>query len=298
MYKNIRILFPNEPFDRRMVDSIYENEFNSYKLMNIKTYFYDYDELVDNNKFISNISEDDKGVLIYRGWMLKPEQYEFLYNKILEKTNGYLILINSPEQYRNCHCFPYVYNDIKEYTPRIIVLNDWDKIESRFAVAANISFDNFFLKDYVKSIKTEKGIEKLSSKINLIELSHNILKFVEERGKLFTGGIVIKEFVNLKKVNGYTNEWRSFFLYGKLVEISNNSEVDISNGNKPPDDLVDKVGKILSEKSNFFTVDFDLTEDDKWIVIETGDGGVSGLYPNYNELIFCNKLINSYENIF
>jgi hypothetical protein len=169
MYKNIRILFPCEPFDRKNVDSVYEGEFNAYKLMNIRTYFYDYDELVDNNKFISNIGEDEKGVLIYRGWMLKPEQYEFLYNKILEKTNGYLILVNSPEQYTNCHCFPYVYKDIIEYTPSIIVLNDWNKIENIFTVASKIKFDYFFLKDYVKSIKDQNGIRKILRVIHFIE---------------------------------------------------------------------------------------------------------------------------------
>ena len=64
MRKNIRILFPNEPFDRKSVDSVYQGEFSACKIMNIKTYFYDYDELVSNNKFISNIDINDKGILI------------------------------------------------------------------------------------------------------------------------------------------------------------------------------------------------------------------------------------------
>ena len=228
--------------------------------------------------------------------MLKPEQYEILYNKILNLTNGYLILINSPEEYRNCHCFPYIYDDIKEYTPKMVKIDKWENIEDRLSVLNKINFDNFFLKDYVKSVKTDKGVERLDKKINLIELSHKILKFIEDRGDLFTGGIIIKEFVNLKKVNGYTNEWRAFYFYDKLLDLTNNSEKDISKGIYPPDELVNKIGKILYQKSKFFTVDYALTEDDKWIVIETGDGGVSGLSPHTNELVFYNKLIN-YENI-
>ena len=64
-----------------------------------------------------------------------------------------------------------------------------------------IDFD-FFIKDYVKSVKTDKGVEKINHKtITCVDFMNKINDFVEERGNLFTGGIVLKEFVNLKKIN-------------------------------------------------------------------------------------------------
>ncbi len=290
---NIRVLFPNEPYDRKHVDSAYKEEFNVCEMLGIKTYFYDYEELIENNKLISNIDSDNNNVtLVYRGWMLKPNSYDLLYYKILEKTNGYYTLLNSPKQYSNCHCFPYIYDNIKEFTPRITVLDNWKDMNLLFATIMKIDY-NFFIKDYVKSTKTDKGIECFTPFISMNDLEKEIKKFVNDRGSLFTNGIVFKEFVYLKKVENKTNEWRAFYANGKLVDLANNVDDDISDGNCPPSELIDKLGEILSEKSNFFTVDFALTDIDKWIVIETGDGGVSGLTPRCNTFAFYSKLIDS-----
>jgi hypothetical protein len=290
---DVRVLFPNEPYDRKHVDSAYEEEFNACKSFGIKTYFYDYEELVENDKFISNIdSESNNVTIVYRGWMLKPKSYDLLYYKILEKTNGYYTLLNSPKQYSNCHCFPYIYNDIKEFTPIITVLDNWKDMNLLFATIMKIDY-NFFIKDYVKSTKTEKGIVSFTPFIGMVDLEKEIKKFINDRGNLFTNGIVFKEFVELKKIKNKTNEWRAFYANGKLIDLANNVDEDISNNNCPPSELIDKLGEIISEKSNFFTVDFALTNEDKWIVIETGDGGVSGLTPQCNAFAFYNKLIDS-----
>jgi len=287
--KDYRILFPSEPFEQKVVDSAYTEEYNVCKLMGIKTHLFDYEELVENDKLVSDIFFDDSATLIYRGWMLKPEQYSKLYNKILHKTNGYVTLLNSPEQYKNCHCFPFVYKDIKDYTPKILVFDNYDNLVDLFCILPLLDFD-FFLKDYVKSIKTNLGVEKINRKISTSDLFKKIQEFVTERGNLFTGGIVFKEYINLKKINEITNEWRAFYLYGKLIDLSNNSSIDISKGEQPPIEFVNSVGKVLSEKSNFFTIDFALTEDNIWKIIETGDGGVSGLSPHSNVMGFYNKL--------
>lgn len=295
--KNIKILFPNEPFNRKIVDSEYADEFQSCKVMGIDTYFYDYDELIDK-VFKTNIEKDDDCLLIYRGWMLKPQQYSFLYNGILERTNGYVTLINSPEQYKNCHCFPNIYKDIEDYTPRIITTKNTTQ-SSLSILYTKINF-NYFIKDFVKSIKTENGIEKISKNAMFFDMCNKIKEFKKERGNLFTGGIVLKEFVNLEKVlykgNSNENEWRAFYLYGKLVDLSNNSNINtiLSKITGPPIEMVNKVGEILSEKSNFFTVDFAKKINGQWIVLETGDGQVSGLSTDISSLGFYNKLWHNY----
>lgn len=296
---DIKILFPNEPFNRKCVDSSYNEEFQACKIMGINTYFFDYESLVNDGKFVTNIDKEDKCILIYRGWMLKPEQYSFLYNKILERTNGYVTMINSPEQYSNCHCFPNVYDDIKKYTPGIITENEINN-SGLSRIYVKIVYD-FFIKDYVKSTKTNNGVERLSKHILYYDFYNKVMNFKEERGDLFTGGIVLKEFVNLQKIlykgEPHENEWRAFYLYGKLLDLSNNSNITISQSNVtniPPNDLVQNIGDILSIKSNFFTVDFAQKTNGEWIVLETGDGQVSGISTDISSLGFYNKLYHNY----
>jgi len=285
--KDYKILFPNEPFDRKNVDSAYLEEFVACRTMGIGYYFYDYEELVDNGKFVTNINSTDKGTLIYRGWMLKPEQYSALYNGVLQVTNGYLTLVNSPKQYENCHCFPSIYKDIEQYTPKIVVSKNTDIINV-YGAKKDINFD-FFIKDYVKSVKTENGVERLSKDIKDLVLYAKTQEFIGERGSLFTGGLVFKEFVDLKKVDGKTSEWRAFYFYGELLDLSNNSDGD--NKNTPPKEFIKYMGSIVAKKSNFFTIDVAHVEKcNRWVIIETGDGGVSGLSPQCNAFGFYNKL--------
>jgi hypothetical protein len=145
----------------------------------------------------------------------------------------------------------------------------------------------------VKSCKTAEGVEKINQNIYKDELVDKIAQFVKERGKLFTGNIVLKEFVNLRKFDDKTNEWRAFYIKNKLACWFQNSYLKTRIG--PPHDLMKIVGELLYPKSAFFTVDFAFTQDEKWIVIETGDGQVSGL-PDGEELNFYNNLFFVLDN--
>lgn len=284
MYK---ILFPNEPFDSRNVDSSYLEEFNICKILGIDTLLFDYDKFIENGTLSSNLKLDGECVVIYRGWMMKPLQYTQFYDKIIEKSNGKIKLINNPTQYQNCHCFPYIYDDIKNYTPRIIKVGSYNVVDEYEYILENISFD-FFIKDYVKSIKTENGVERINKNISCVDLLHKVDYFISERGNLFTDGIILKEFVNLKKTNDLTNEWRVFVVKGSLVCLVQNS--NLKTRVCPPSTLITEVIDILKVKSDFFTVDFAELEDGSWTVIETGDGQVSGFPVDFNPIGFYNNL--------
>jgi hypothetical protein len=148
---------------------------------------------------------------------------------------------------------------------------------------------DFFIKDYVKSIKTAEGVERIPKDIKYDDLCLKLHEFVKERGKLFTGGIVLKEFVELKKYGDNTNEWRVFYFNGEFLTYFQNS--NLKTKEHPPLRMIKDVGELIDWKSNFFTVDFAQTEDGNWIVIETGDGQVSGLAEG-KELLFYNAIFN------
>lgn len=282
-----RILFPSEPFDKKNVDSAYLEEFNTCKLIGLKYHLFDYDEFIDSGKLLSDINIDDSCTLIYRGWMMKPDKYNEFYYKIIEKSNGKVKLINNPTEYNNCHCFPNVYPLIVNYTPRMVMVGNHNVVPEYKSILRNINFD-FFIKDHVKSIKTDKGVERISKEITCVNLLHKVNDFVNERGNLFTGGIVLKEFVNLKKYDDKTNEWRFFFMNGEFVCMIQNS--NLKTYNCPDLGFVSEVYNKINHTSNFFTMDFAELDNGKWVLIETGDGQVSGLPSDYNPVGFYNNL--------
>ena len=98
----------------------------------------------------------------------------------------------------------------------------------------------------------------------------------ELRGKLFTHGIVIKEYVDLKKYGETTNEYRAFFLNNQLLSLSRNSNQDEKCCSVP----IGFVKMFSNMPSKYYTVDFAELSDGSWIVLETGDGQVSGLSPH------------------
>ena len=97
--------------------------------------------------------------------------------------------------------------------------------------------------------------------------------FYKYRGHLLTGGICIKEYLDLKRYGDRTNEYRVFYINHEIATISRNSAQGIY-APLPPQDLLEKYSNL---GSNYYTVDYAELEDGSWRIIEAGDGEVSGL---------------------
>ena len=121
MVTNYRILFlfPSDYFDLKKVDEEYRAEYDTaLKFSEFGLMLFNYDEFVISGKlrfYPANINSADYSICVYRGWMLKPDRYTVLYNKL--KSMG-ITLINSPDEYANLHLFPNVYGNIMDFTPR------------------------------------------------------------------------------------------------------------------------------------------------------------------------------------
>ena len=280
----MKILFPCNPLDNKKVDEDYLQEHHAAKLQMHDCYFFDHDEFVMGN-FKSNIPQvDDKTPLVLRGWMLNISQYKKLYDILLGL--GYE-LINTPEQYKNCHHFPCSYDYVKELTSKAIFIKEWDA-DILQDVSNFFGDKSFLMKDYVKSAKGVPGLFEMPSGISGEELLEKVEKFVEHRGKLFSEGLVFKEFVNLKKYGDNVNEWRLFYYENRLISCSQNSNIKPEDCSHPNTNLVKKVAFQID--SNFFTIDVAEKEDGSWMIIETGDGQVSGLSPNQNCLEYYSEM--------
>ena len=144
-----------------------------------------------------------------------------------------LDLITSPEAYELMHCFPNAYRLMDPGdTPRIAAFGDRVSAE-----VVNGAFDAFMMKDFVKSVKQTGFPQRIETPLAQDECDHLSEEFIRLRGGLYTGGIVCKQYVELKKYAMRTNEWRGFYLEGRLLTLSGNS-MQFPSCPKPPDGLV------------------------------------------------------------
>jgi hypothetical protein len=276
----MKILFPCHEIDNKKVDDFYVEEHHAAKLQGHDCFLFDHDEFV-RGEFISRIPKvDDKFSLVLRSWMLNVPQYEELYNTLDEL--GYE-LINTPEQYKNCHHFPESYDYTKEHTSKAIFIKEWDE-----SILQDISDffggKSFLMKDYVKSAKHVPGLFKMQGGISGEALLEKVEEFVEHRGALFSEGLVFKEFESLKKYGDNVNEYRLFFYENRLISCSQNSNLKPLEASSPITKFAEDVAFQID--SNFFTIDVAEKDDGTWMIIETGDGQVSGLSPDQNCLEF------------
>jgi len=282
----MKILFPCHELDNKKVDDCYMEEHHAAKLQGHDCFLFNHDEFV-RGVFTSNIFHiDDKTSIVLRSWMLNLSKYEELY-KTLDEL-GY-VLINTPEQYKNCHHFPESYDYIKEHTSKSIFIKEWDA-DILQDISDFFGDKDFLMKDFVKSAKGVPGLFKIPSGINGELLLSKVEDFVEYRGSLFNEGLVFKEFLDLKHYGDNVNEYRLFFYDRKLISCSQNSNIKDEHSN-PSDEVFDFVEEIACKiDSNFFTIDVAEKEDGAWTIIEAGDGQVSGLSPNQNCLEYYARM--------
>lgn len=276
-------LLPCDPLNSKKVDYDFQREYTAIVSLGFKVNLYDHDQLVDHNAFISNIdNRNEKDSVILRSWMLKENQYNFLYKSLVDNN---LYLINTLEQYLNCHYYPNIYEKIKQFSPK----STWFDEISNESIIQHRNFMNcdIIIKDYVKSEKYSSDLFMLNSSLFDEEFCSKVNEFKLSRGKLFNKGIVFKEFLDLKKFGEKTNEFRIFVYNKKIISTSQNTELGF--GDIPNLDFLNEI--IESIDSNFYTIDIAELEDGNWIILETGDGSVSGLASGQDEFIFYTHFI-------
>ena len=281
MGEQCTILYPADFFDLKKVDGDYEAEYwEALKFPELRILFYNYDEFAAGGALRFYPAAFQGGLCIYRGWMLQPQAYEALYRALEERG---LRLVNTPSEYENCHEFPNSYPLLKAFTPQIMVYNmdqaiDWQAVREQLG--------KFMMKDYVKSVEGADFPAFFDQTYPDEEMDRYRAEFVRLRDRLFVKGIVLKAYVDLKKTDGATNEYRAFYLYGKRITLSKNS-------NQKRDAPVPEafLRQMPSLPSNFYTIDFAELADGNWIVVETGDGQVSGLSPGQYAFKFYEELL-------
>lgn len=280
------IIFPGDYFSLNNPNDNFVEELDAVVATNgLHAVLFNYDEYIDGEPL--RLSKDASmlpKLIIYRGWMMKPEQYERFYDDL--KALGFVPLTN-PVCYERMHCFPSAYEMFEGQTPKMLAFPIENGKVHIPATLVNDTFDRFMIKDYVKSAKNTSFPDFIQTPVEQLKLDTLIDKFIKIRGELFTGGIVLKEYVDLKRYDGQTNEWRLFsFANGQRIAFARNS-LQSSDCPNPPESYVDTRNIVICP---LYTVDFAELEDGSWAIIEAGDGQVSGLAESDTPMRFYEDL--------
>lgn len=242
----MQILFPSDPFNKLVADEPYVEEMQAAQAAGIACLLFSLEDFQQGEfKVRPALIEGEE--LLYRGWMLSPDEYAMLHKAIV--TRG-AVPISNPSQYRLCHHLPEWYSSCTEFTPSTVVVPKDADFE---AAVAGLSWSRYFVKDYVKSLTTSRGSAadtagEIASVVALIE------KF---RGSI-EGGVCIREFEEL-----VPDTERRYFVW--------NGKAYASEGDAPA--LVQAIAQRIN--SRFYSVDTVFSTQGRLRLIELGDGQVS-----------------------
>ena len=279
------ILFPSDYFNCAKVDEDLSQEYAAVLETGFyQTVLFDYSKWFDQGILSLKNTPCKPHTAIYRGWMMEPRQYENFYHSLLKYN---IELVTTPSSYCRMHLFPNIYNSLKEDTARLKIypLHDPINVEE-----LKKEFPRFMVKDFVKSVKGTKFPKYFDQTITQDEFDGWMEVFYKYRGDLLTGGIVIKEFLDLKFYHAHSNEYRVFYINYKPAVIAQNSGQPL-DAPFPPQSLIEKYSAL---DSPFYTVDYAELTDGSWRIIEAGDGGVSGIPERYDYVQFFQKLYKSF----
>ena len=287
---DIAFLFCSDYFDKTQPDVDYADEYFYVKELGIPAYLFCLETFLENNT-LRIAAAEKPATLIYRGWMITCDQYRKLYELLLGK--GYR-LINTPEQYEQCHHLPSWYGKLAGITAKSV----WTRRVPSEAeiIQLLISFESkpLIVKDYVKSRKHEWEEACFIPNASDIRRAMQVINnFISRQENDLAGGIVLREYLSLKMLGCHekshmpiANEIRVFCIRHKpfaYIQYWSGAELHATS------ECQDLISSCLNLDSNFYTIDLAQQENGEWIVIEVGDGQVSGL-QDYNVASFYDGL--------
>jgi ATP-grasp domain, R2K clade family 3 len=189
--------------------------------------------------------------VVYRGWMLTHGEYVNL-SASVERAGG--SCFTSPELYAATHYLPNWYAIVKDYTPETVFLDTGADLVSKLR---RLGWGRFFVKDYVKSLKTSVGY--------IVEDPKQIETVVSEMERyrgFIEGGLCIRRVEDF-----IADSERRYF-------VLNRTPYAAEPGASIPDPVAHCAEAIPSA---FFSVDVARRADGVDRIVEIGDGQVSDL---------------------
>ena len=281
------VLFLTDLLDPKAPDFEYTKEYQA-----AKKYFpvglIDQQKLFEKNTVALNCQVTQDTVYIYRGWMLKPGLYAKLVDFIQGQGGK---MLNDLAEYEAAHLLPNWATEKNQLQTR------WtsDLSEASIRQLLKQFSGAVTIKDFVKSRKYEWDeafyIPDTSDTTHALQVVHN---FIERQGTELVGGLVMRKFIELKSLGEHPKshtpifeEYRVFYLNNSPLALINYWRAEKITLSLADQKLIQVAQKQIP--SNFCTIDFASTASGQLIIMEMGDGQVSGL-QGYDESTFYKLL--------
>jgi hypothetical protein len=288
----MKILFPSHPHKAHLPDPDYQTEFEAASGIGFGCELYSLEDLRAGDAVLATrrctTAPRQNEPIIYRGWMMSDSLYAMLFAALVAKGHR---PITTPAQYAQAHYLPNAYPLLKGRTPESVWVEGRDT-DKAWTLYEQIGRPAAIVKDYVKSAKhrwNEACFIPAGTERN--RFKEILAAFLEARGHLFEKGIVLRrfhEFVKLAEdLRGQPvhEEYRLFFWDGALLAATPSIR-----GQGPFEQLAEWEAIARKFSNRFISMDIARCQDGSWLIVEAGDGGVSGLPSSIEPTTFYKAL--------
>ena len=288
------ILFPCDPLRPHKPDADYASEFETAEANGFQCALFSLEELRAGNirealkPCIPPLAAGEP--LTHRCWMMSDALYASLHAGLSEIE--YVPLV-SPTSYAEAHYLPLAYKHLAPLTAESRWMDGRDEDEA-WKLYCEFGACDAIIKDWVKSAKHRWRdacfIPAATTRERFGEIFRN---FIAARGALFEKGIVLRRFHRLAllhedmKGQPVHEEYRMFFLRGELLAAT-----PALTDDGPFGQITRWCAIARHFSSPFITIDVAREESGNWLIIESGDAGVSGLPVSIEETAFYSALRN------
>ena len=278
------IAFCRDPLEPSRPDRAFGAEVAAVERLGLPHVLVDHDALVRGDapdRMVRRIpAHPESRLAAYRGWMVTPPQFRVLYEALIARG---IRLINDPDQYRHGHHLPENYPVIEGHTPRSLWLTGDLGIDRIMDALTRFGDGAVIVKDFVKSRKHEWGEAcYIPSAADRQAVGRVVGRFLELQGEDLNEGLVCREFVEFEPIGIHprsgmplTEEYRTFWLDGVPIDSAPYWDEGDDRDLQPPIERFSGVAAAV--RSRFFTMDLARRCDGEWMIVEVGDGQVSGL---------------------
>ena len=244
----MHLLYPANPLRARQPDEQFAAELEAVRDAGFETSVFSIEDF-QAGEFRATPALPTGAEVLYRGWMMSTSEYESLVSNLAQAEAR---PVTPLESYLASHHLPNWYSRISDLTPETRVFSPDDDLETELRALA---WPEFFIKDYVKSLKTSVG-----SRISRPEEVAAVVADMKRFRGVIEGGFCIR------RVESFLPETeRRYFILDGVPHAS--------TGDVPP--IVRECVKRLG--SRFYSVDVIQRTDDQFRIVEVGDGQVSDL---------------------
>ena len=245
----MHVVYPSNPLRPKETDEQFAAEADAVRAVGFEVSVFSMEDFQNGDFRLAPALPAEVEVL-YRGWMMSASEYNSFISSLAHVANTRPI--TSLESYLSSHHLPNWYPLISDLTPETRVFPQACDLESELR---GLSWPEFFIKDYVKSLKTAVG-SRISKPEQVSAVVADMRRF---RGTI-EGGFCVRRVEDFLP----DTERRYFILDGVPHAPS---------GPAPP--IVLECAKRLS--SRFYSVDVVQRTDGQLRIVEVGDGQVSDL---------------------